>query len=78
MICDMWYTVYNLQYIYIWTYIRKTYTDVKCNEYCLSNEIKDGHIYIPSQSILISSIINRPLFDILRCLLKLNSLVVRL
>ena len=47
-------------------FIRKKYPDVICNECCLFNEVKKGHIYIPSQSVLISSIINRPVFDILK------------
>jgi FkbM family methyltransferase len=47
-------------------YVKNKYTDVISNEYCLTNTVGKGHIYIPSQSVLISSIINRPVFDILR------------
>lgn len=46
--------------------IKQNHKDIKLNNFCLSNKNGDCIIYIPNQSVLVSSIINRPVFELYR------------
>jgi FkbM family methyltransferase len=46
--------------------VSQHYPDIKMNQLCVSNQNGTCDIFIPLQSVLISSMIDRPIFDILR------------